>query len=499
MIYVDKLEPIRQLERQGKLKQALKRLINVLQEIGEEAIYVEGLHLKGRLHHRMGKLKEAIKTYQDVLNIDPRRINTMNNLAAALISSQNLNAAREILNLAWSIQNKRDLREDPNVLKILMNTEMQWNLHQQRFNDALRLATQIVLLEPNAQSLANLSVCQRWVGQPEKAVRASTQSIALAMPGEPDWETLELNHGTMQLACDPNDYQGWKTLNARLGKNLNSYERQHMEKTIWEGNSCHELCLWDEQGYGDTFMALRWLPNALKRCTKGTLVVRKSMIRLLKKRLTLPDHCEILAIEEIENFPWRQASTHIPLMSLPGIIPAEEVERAPKGNYLKCLNEGTTRRGVGIVWAAGKKDDAEAERMRVTRNLPAEKARELLKMSKTIEPFFALQLGEELKEAANYSKITIPPKPTDWEETAALLEKIEVVISVDTAMAHLAGALGIPTILLLNQPCDWRWGQNTNSTMLWYKDMKILRCDKFNGWDTVLERILEEVSKIRGL
>ena len=489
------LDQIRRLENQGRLKEALMTLEAELKQIHGNVDCVEAFHLMGRLQHRLGLLKEAARNYQKALDLAPDRLSTLNNLAALLISSHSLDSAREVLDAGWAAQRKSS---DQQSWELLMNTDLQWHLHRQQFEEAHQLAHQLVVAAPSSRSLANLSIALRWIGRPWEAMRASSRALDLLHAGDLERTVLELNLGTMQLACNPMDPQGWRLLNARLMKGLSQSETQHMLDNLWQGSPCEELCLWDEQGFGDTLMALRWLPAALKRCGQATLMVRRSLLRLLEARLDLPDNCRLVALESTGLPPWRFASTHAPLMSLPGLLPQGDVASAPSGSYMKRSKEAERRHACGVVWAAGGKQDAEAERMRLTRSLPAESVKQLLEQwNKDEGGLVALQLGGELQLAMGSSMMEIPPAPKDWEDTACLVEQLEAVITVDTAMAHLAGAMGIPTLLLLNHPCDWRWGDSAASTVDWYGSLKILRCDHFNDWSTVISRVPEEVRKLK--
>ena len=78
----------------------------------------------------------------------------------------------------------------------------------------------------------------------------------------------------------------------------------------------------------------------------------------------------------------------------------------------------------------------------------------------------------------------------DWEATACAVEMLDGVISVDTAVAHLAGSLGVPTLLLLPEPCDWRWGLEGERTP-WYSSLRLLR-DR--DWAAVLQRLREALT-----
>ena len=346
--------------------------------------------------------------------------------------------------------------------------------------------------------MANMSVCLRWMGRPQKAMRASERALEMSTQTAPERRILEVNHGTMMLTCNPHNPSGWRQLDARLRTGLSTSETTYMQKTFWGGEACEELCLWDEQGFGDTLMALRWVEAAMKRSKKCKLIVRNSFVELLKKRLEVPKKCSIVAMEGINVPPWRCGTKHAPLMSLPGVLGETDLNRAKRGGYLKRTNLRKPSSRVGLTWAAGKKEEAEAERMRLTRCIPTESVIRLLKHWPTsTDKLVVLQIGEEAKLTECYLNVEYPAAPRDWEQTAKLVEELDIVITVDTAMAHLAGALGVPTLLLLNRPCDWRWGQGNQPTVTWYEKMNILRCNQFNEWDSILRMLPEEVRKLR--
>ena len=80
----------------------------------------------------------------------------------------------------------------------------------------------------------------------------------------------------------------------------------------------------------------------------------------------------------------------------------------------------------------------------------------------------------------------------DWEDTAAVLANLDVLVSIDTAVAHLAGAMGKPVLLLLHYSSDWRWGLRGDTTP-WYPSMRLLRQDSMNDWDSVLGGLRESL------
>jgi ADP-heptose:LPS heptosyltransferase len=84
-------------------------------------------------------------------------------------------------------------------------------------------------------------------------------------------------------------------------------------------------------------------------------------------------------------------------------------------------------------------------------------------------------VGPDAQEAEAFAPLLQPAPPlADWQATAQVLEQLDGVISVDTAVAHLAGSLGLPTLLLLPEPCDWRWGRQGDRSA-WYPTLRLLR------------------------
>ena len=86
-----------------------------------------------------------------------------------------------------------------------------------------------------------------------------------------------------------------------------------------------------------------------------------------------------------------------------------------------------------------------------------------------------------------------PSKSSDWLQTAEVLASLDLLVSVDTSVAHLAGALGVPTVLMLSAPADWRWGQIGHRTFL-YDSMTLVRCAYPGDWSQVFQQADLEVS-----
>ena len=101
----------------------------------------------------------------------------------------------------------------------------------------------------------------------------------------------------------------------------------------------------------------------------------------------------------------------------------------------------------------------------------------------------SLQLGDQdpdLIRMIRCNRIEQLASGGDWESTAAEVEQLDAVLTVDTAMAHLAGSLGVPSVLLLNKVHDWRWG-SAQSPVPWYPSQTVLRCRQPHAWEPVLQ------------
>jgi hypothetical protein len=148
---------------------------------------------------------------------------------------------------------------------------------------------------------------------------------------------------------------------------------------------------------------------------------------------------------------------------------------------------------LGLVWAAGRKQEVEADRHARSRSLRLAELMTVLapRVHKGELRLQALQVGPDAAEAQPFQGLLEPPPPlADWEATAALVEQLDGVISVDTAVAHLAGSLGVPTLLLLESPCDWRWGA-TGTTTPWYASVRLVRRQRGERWGQLLEHVLD--------
>ena len=260
----------------------------------------------------------------------------------------------------------------------------------------------------------------------------------------------------------------------------------------WDGRPTGHLVVATEQGYGDVIQFLRFLPMAAERCTKLTVHLPKSLRKIVSQSFQIP-HMTIST-----DFP-EEFDHYCLIMSLAYLMDATET--FPTAPYLVASNNkyDEVRRldglKVGISWEGSRTmpDDR-------WRTMPFAKVKELLQDIPA--RFVSLQFpcNENLK---GVNLIEVHPTQTsysgelmiDWTETAGLINALDLVISVDTSVAHMVGALGKPIWMMNRYNTDWRWGLERSDT-LWYPSMRIFRLAKMGDWDSVIAAVRPELLKL---
>jgi ADP-heptose:LPS heptosyltransferase len=169
------------------------------------------------------------------------------------------------------------------------------------------------------------------------------------------------------------------------------------------------------------------------------------------------------------------------------LSPLPNPPREGEGIYLSApltpvLPTGKFARKIGIVWAGSKTHKRDDER-----SIPLKFFEPVL--SGVRADFYAPFLGEALEEIGDYPITRLDALISDFADTAALLKRMDCLVTVDTAVAHLAGALGVKTYLLISKCPDWRWGTEGEKTAL-YPSVTLVRQTEFGDWKGAVEKLL---------
>ncbi len=388
-----------------------------------------------------------------------------------------------------AIQLKPNEAEFYNNLGIALNNEI-------RFEEARSCYRRALEIEPDfAQVYYNLANLQKEQGNCDQAIQNFKRAVSL----KPDYPDA---HWNLSLAYLLNgEYtKGWETYKWRRDPDLKIITDFHSSgKPRWDGSSFKGKTLFVhfEQGIGDNIQFIRYLPMVK---TRGGTVVFETFGSLAGLFMGLP------YIDRLVGFsPDRKApldfDCYTSLLELPNIF-GTTVETIPdnvpylyadpvKAKYWRNRLHGQEFK-VGIVWAGSPEHGNDHNR------------------SCTLEHFlpltqiagiriYSLQKGpatRQLQEFANQATITdIATEFEDFSDTAAAVQNLDLVISVDTSVLHLAGAMGKPTWALIPFAAEWRWMLQRNDSP-WYPTMKLFRQNKWGDWPGVLDSIAENLTLI---
>ena len=271
-------------------------------------------------------------------------------------------------------------------------------------------------------------------------------------------------------------------------------EAPHPEwsQPTWDGTPAPEQCLllWVDQGVGDAIQFLRFARFAAERVGKVIIRCQSSLIGLAE---TAPGIDQAVAIEQ----PLPDFDCHAPLMSLAHLLDKTNPADSWHGTYLSApdafsLGAPSSNRCVGLVWAGNP-----VHRNDANRSCPFAALRPLLGIPGT--SFYSLQVGPGHEALDNTDDaqaiIDLAPRLHDFIDTANAIAALDTVISVDTAVAHLAGAMGKPTWLLLPAvDPDWRWLLGRVDTD-WYPSMRLFRQTTPGDWTDAVDAISTVLQK----
>lgn len=268
-------------------------------------------------------------------------------------------------------------------------------------------------------------------------------------------------------------------------------------KNLWDGKHYKKetLHVFSDQGIGDCVMFSRYYPILEKYFKEIKISLHPSLLNLYKrsfkkyKKLKFYTHSSRFPKSDksaiMSNLPYTlKMETEFPL--------SESYLEADKKKVLEYKEKHfqTDKLKVGICWEAG----SAGIREQLNRTLHISVFDELLKMDKI--QFYSLQYKPVLDDYKNYPNLLdIGQDFKDFDDTAAAIKNLDVVITVDTSVAHLAGALGKKTFMLLPYCPDWRWF-NDNKTTPWYNSMKLFKQEDHVFWDKEISDIKQELEKM---
>jgi hypothetical protein len=292
--------------------------------------------------------------------------------------------------------------------------------------------------------------------------------------------------------------QGLPLYEARYAKGMVAHDKVIFEglsqSTQWTGQSLHDkrIFLAGEQGFGDQIQFIRFATELRALGVRKIIVqVRPELVTLIRSMPDIdwvsterPDPLDYDFWSPLLSVPLQLRLHTIPTpLTLPYLHPTTERADFWKTQLFQWFG---SQPKIGLVWAGTPGNSVDGRR--------SLKTEDMLKLldKKDRAAAVSLQLGnpgmEQLPEQCKRGMVPLLDLLTDFNETAAVIQNLDLVISVDTAVAHLAGALGKEVWLMLPKGADWRWGL-TQSDTPWYPSMQIFRQTRSGDWGSVINAI----------
>jgi protein O-GlcNAc transferase len=468
----------------------------------------------GKAYQLRGLNDKAERHFQHAVELDPEQPEAWFNIAEALARQDRLEEAVDCFRKAIAKQPGmsaaynnmgnvlRKLKRFPEAIQAFQAVveqepqlaEGHFNLgsacldHEQ-YEQALRHLNEAVRLKPEyADAWNNLALTYKQMGDFKRACAYFDRALTI----DPDLAIAHWNRSFVRLLLG--DWSGgWQDFEWRfqIPKWRTLYPHR-MPGIKWDGRAMpnQTLLVHDEQGLGDTFQFVRYLPWVKARCGRVILETRPELMNLLQGLAGVDE----LIARSADGPPRVAFDRYIPLMSLPRLFnttPESVTFTAPYisapinriDSWRNRLSDGRFK--VGLVWAGRPEHANDANRSCSLRQLAA-----LFGLDRI--QFIGLQKGPAAKEADNFHDqpnfINIGAELDDFADTAAVIMHLDLVLTVDTSVAHLAGAMGRPVWVMLPYIPDWRW-MATGSATPWYPTMQLFRHRAPKNWPSIVEEI----------
>jgi tetratricopeptide (TPR) repeat protein len=447
----------------------------------------EALYNMGIAFQAQSKLEEAIASYQKAVLLKPDFPHAYNNMGNAC---QDLGDTRKAI-----VCFQKALQLEPDYVEGHYNLGKSYHV-QNRYADAISCYHKALQIAPGFdRACNNLAKTYQDMRRLENAAHFYRKALEL----NPGYAEAHFNFATLNLLTG-NFKAGWRgyewRFKCRDWKRTYPY-RYHIPR--WDGERFigRTLYVHSEQGFGDTIQFIRYLPLVKAR---GGSVIFETMAPLLELFKNFPGIDE-LVITPADGQPAVACDLCTPLLSLPAIfgttlktIPADiPYLFADPTQTSEWQNDlGSKGFKVGLVWAGkSSHDNDHARSCKLENFIP------LANVPKV--RLYGLQTGKAAGQAAELAAemnlISLSENFENFADTAGVVANLDLIISVDTAVAHLAGAMGKPVWVLLPFVPDWRWFLDRNDSP-WYPTMRLFRQEKQGDWVTVMRRVVEEVQAV---
>jgi tetratricopeptide (TPR) repeat protein len=365
---------------------------------------------------------------------------------------------------------------------------------QKRLEEAIELYQQAIQIKPNYPSAyINLGVALKDAGKITEAIAALSEAIRL----NPTHANALYNLG-ISLLTNGQLTEGFKHYEYRFPANptLVVCQPNIQDKVFWQGEDIADrsLLVCYEQGLGDAIQFIRYLDRLQERNLNVTFAVHPSLKKLFSTYLR-GNNYPVLSFEEVNIDHYAH---HVSLLSLPHIF-GTSLETIPQNiPYIQFTDpvppdldiSDLPGLKIGLVWATDPNNKPMYQQKSITATGVFKHLQPALTNRAT--SIVSLQVGKAAAWIQPYLEqpqvYDLSPKLTDFCDTATIISQLDLVITVDTAVAHLAGAMGKPVWVMLPFAADWRWLRDRHDSP-WYPTMRLFRQAQRGDWASALDRV----------
>jgi len=437
----------------------------------------------GNVLQAQGKLEEAVACQERALALKPDCDAVLYNLGNALQAQDKLDDAVACYRRAVALK--------PDCAAVFYNLGNAL-LAQDNLDEAVACYEQALAIKPDhAEAHHNLGCVFFALGNPDEALVRHRRALAI----QPDYAQARFSESLAQL-CKGDFAAGWRNYESRWQTKEHDTPMRAYPQPFWTGEklTSGRLLIWGEQGVGDEIMFAGLIPDVIRTGNRCVLDCDARLKPLFGR--SFPG-LEVVSGTDPGNDPELEIAAHLPCGGLPGLFrTTSSAFAATTSPYLVAdpaererlrARYADGRRLVGLAWYT--KDRKTGRRRSIDLSLLAPL------FARSDIRWVSLQYGDhnalENQATAAGARILIDHSVDQFSDVdlfAAQIAAMDLVVTIDNSTAHLAGALGVPTWLLLPFAPDWRWLQ-AGEISPWYPTMRLVRQPKPGGWQSVAQRV----------
>lgn len=472
------------LAQSGRTQEAI---VSLREAIRLQPGYAEAHYNLGTVLGTLGRKDEAVASYREAVRLRPDYGEAYNNLGLALTETGKPEEA--VILLRQAVRLRPQAPEGPNNLGLALAELGRFAEAEVAYHEALRLNPRY------AEAHSNLGNTVKEQGRHEEALACYQMALWL------DPKSVSTRYNRSLALLQAGDYeQGWKEYEWRWERP--TMPPRHTHRPRWDGSPLdgRTVLLWAEQGLGDAIQFVRYA--ALVQAQGGRVVLEcppplvplftscAGIDRLVAEGEALPEfdvQAPLLSLPRLVGTTLEDVPAHLPYL-------AAEPERVERWRQALGMVPGFK---VGVVWQGNPRFQWDRHR-----SFPLACLAPLAAVAGV--RLFSLQKGPGAEQVRRVSGNFIVHELEGLDaaggaflDTAAVMRCLDLVVTADTAAAHLAGALGVPVWVALAQVADWRWLRGREDTP-WYPTLRLFRQERLGDWNDVFSRMADKLRRLVG-